>query len=147
MQDKELLDFLAARGKSAEFVTSVCTGALVLGAAGLLKGYKATTHWVARDILPLLGAEPVAERVVSDRNRTTGAGVSAGIDFGLAMAVKLKGEERAKAVQLGIEYDPQPPLKAGSPDQAGEAITGRMRETFAAFVKSAKAAAEKAAVV
>lgn len=144
MADKEILDFLRSRSQKAQYITSVCTGSLVLGAAGLLKGYKATSHWVARDVLSILGAEPVDARVVTDRNRITGGGVTAGIDFGLELAAKLNGEEQAKAIQLALEYDPQPPFKTGSPKGAGEAMTGRARERFAGFVKKAKAAAEKA---
>ncbi|MFO0823950.1 MAG: DJ-1/PfpI family protein [Gemmataceae bacterium] len=119
MEDKEVREFLAARGAKAKFVTSVCTGSLVLGAAGLLKGYKATTHWLALDALKGLGAEAVAERVVVDRNRVTGAGVTAGIDFALTLAAKLKDEKYAKAIQLMSEYDPQPPFpKDGNPKSA-----------------------------
>jgi cyclohexyl-isocyanide hydratase len=143
MSDNEVLEFLSQRGKRAEFVTSVCTGSLVLGAAGLLCGYKATSHWVACEILALLGAEPIAARVVRDRNRITSAGVTAGIDLGLDLAARLAGVESAKAVQLSMEYDPQPPLTAGSPQQAGPETTDYLREVFAPFVKSAREAAEK----
>jgi cyclohexyl-isocyanide hydratase len=118
MEDKEVLDFLSTRGSKAKFVTSVCTGSLVLGAAGLLKSYKATTHWLALDALKKFGAEPVAERVVIDRNRVTGAGVTAGIDFALTLAAKIKGEKYAKGVQLMMEYDPQPPFQSGNPKVA-----------------------------
>ncbi len=96
MTDSETLDFLARRGKTAKLVTSVCTGSLVLGAAGLLRGYKATSHWAVRDILPLLGAELVVNRVVQDRNRITAGGVTAGIDFGLRVAAQLRGEDYAR---------------------------------------------------
>lgn len=119
LEDKEVRAFVAARGAKAQFVTSVCTGALVLGAAGLLKGYKATTHWLALDALKGFGAEPVAARVVTDRNRVTGGGVTAGIDFALTLAAKLKDEKYAKAIQLMCEYDPQPPFpKDGNPKTA-----------------------------
>lgn len=119
MEDREVREFVASRGAKAKFVTSVCTGALVLGAAGLLKGYKATTHWLALESLRLLGAEPVAQRVVVDRNRVTGAGVTAGIDFGLTLAAKIKDEKYAKGIQLMMEYDPQPPFsKEGNPATA-----------------------------
>jgi cyclohexyl-isocyanide hydratase len=119
MEDKEVREFLAARGAKATYVTSVCTGSLVLAAAGLLKGYKATCHWLALDALKGLGAIPTAERVVIDRNRVTGAGVTAGIDFALTLAAKLQDEKYAKAIQLMSEYDPQPPYpKDGNPKTA-----------------------------
>lgn len=118
MADQEVRDFVASRAAGASFVTSVCTGSLLLGAAGLLKGYKATTHWLALDALRKFGATPVAERVVVDRNRVTGAGVTAGIDFALTLAARLKDEKYAKAVQLMMEYDPQPPFQSGNPKVA-----------------------------
>jgi cyclohexyl-isocyanide hydratase len=144
MEDAEVLAFLKSRAEKSDYVTSVCTGSLVLGAAGLLKGYKATCHWGARDILKVLGAEPVDERVVWDRNRVTGGGVTAGIDFGLSLAARLKDENYAKAVQLMMEYEPVPPFKAGSPASAGPELTTFMRVMFVPFLKSARAAAEKA---
>jgi cyclohexyl-isocyanide hydratase len=100
-------------------VTSVCTGSLLLGAAGLLNGYKAATHWSYYDALAATGAEPVHARVVADRNRFSGAGVTAGIDFGLTLLAGLRGEVVAKATQLAMEYDPQPPFQTGSPKNAG----------------------------
>jgi cyclohexyl-isocyanide hydratase len=109
-------------------VTSVCTGSLILGAAGLLRGYRAATHWAWRDHLALFGAEPVAERVVFDRNRVTGGGVTAGIDFALALTAAVRGEAHAKAVQLGLEYDPAPPFDAGSPEKAGERLVALVQE-------------------
>ncbi|MBI1915268.1 MAG: DJ-1/PfpI family protein [Planctomycetes bacterium] len=115
-----------------------------MGAAGLLKGYKATSHWGARDILQMLGTEPVDQRVVWDRNRVTGAGVTAGIDFGLSLAARLKDDNYAKAVQLMLEYEPVPPFKAGSPASAGPKLTNLMRVMSIPFLKSARAAAEKA---
>jgi len=118
MGDTETTDFLAARGARAAWVTSVCTGALVLGAAGLLNGYKATTHWSATDELAPLGATYTKGRWVMDRNRVTGGGVTAGIDFGLALIGELAGEEMARAVQLALEYAPQPPFKSGTPEDA-----------------------------
>mgnify|MGYP006406857619 FL=1 len=105
-------------GQSADWVTSVCTGALVLGAAGLLKGYRATTHWASHDQLAFFGAEPVKQRFVIDRNRATGGGVTSGIDFGLALAAEIRGQAHAKFIQLSIEYDPQPPFDSGTPDKA-----------------------------
>jgi cyclohexyl-isocyanide hydratase len=121
MEDKEVLDWLRERAPRAKWITSVCTGALVLGAAGLLRGYKAATHWTAMDILPILGAIPVHERVVVDRNRISGGGVTAGIDFGLVTIAQLWGQELAETIQLGNEYDPQPPFQSGNPRTASKA--------------------------
>jgi cyclohexyl-isocyanide hydratase len=122
MQDPEVLAFLADRGARAKYITSVCSGSVILGAAGLLRGYKATSHWAATDLLPLFGAEVAEGRVVTDRNRISGGGVTAGIDFGLVLLAKLRGEDVAKMTQLGMEYDPQPPFQAGSPKDAGAAM-------------------------
>lgn len=113
------LDWVRAVGREAQWVTSVCTGSLVLGAAGLLQGYRATTHWAWHDMLGPFGAEPVSARTVFDRNRVTGGGVTAGIDFALALMARIAGEDTARAVQLALEYDPAPPFAAGSPDKAG----------------------------
>ncbi|HTR62569.1 MAG TPA: DJ-1/PfpI family protein, partial [Candidatus Binataceae bacterium] len=104
MNDKEVLAFLADRGSRAKYVTSVCSGSLLLGAAGLMKGYQATSHWAARDMLTAFGAEPVNARVVVDRNRISGGGVTAGIDFGLVVLAKLRGDDAAKLTQLAMEY-------------------------------------------
>ena len=128
MHDDEALDWVRSVGSGAQWLTSVCTGSLILGAAGLLQGYRATSHWAWRDDLKLFGAEPVAERVVFDRNRVTGGGVTAGIDFALALTAKIRGERFAQAVQLGLEYDPHPPFNAGSPDVAGEELIEAVRE-------------------
>jgi cyclohexyl-isocyanide hydratase len=118
LSDPEVLDFLAARGERARYVTSVCTGALILGAAGLLQGYQATTHWAYHDLLPLVGAEPVQGRVVEDGNRITGGGVTSGIDFGLTLLARLVSEDYAQGWQLGTEYDPDPPFDSGTPEKA-----------------------------
>lgn len=118
LANDETLDFLARQGAQAQYVTSVCTGALLLGAAGLLSGYYATTHWRYLDLLEIFGATPVSTRVVEDRNRITGAGVTAGIDFGFALVARLRGEEEARRLQLGLEYDPAPPFRAGHPSVA-----------------------------
>ena len=120
--DDELLDFLRSRAQHARYITSVCSGALLLGAAGLLRGYRATTHWMSLDLLPLLGAEPVRDRVVRDGNRITGGGVTAGIDFGLAVAAELFGPATAQRIQLAIEYAPAPPFESGAPDSAPDDI-------------------------
>jgi cyclohexyl-isocyanide hydratase len=128
MRDPEILAFLKDAGSRAQYITSVCSGSLLLGAAGLMTGYKATTHWAAHDLLAGVGAVPVKARVVEDRNRFTGGGVTAGIDFGLTLLAKLRGAEAAQAVQLMLEYDPQPPFNAGSPDTAPAGIVQRVRE-------------------
>lgn len=145
MEDAEMLGFLAARAPRARWITSVCTGALVLGAAGLLRGYRAATHWTAMEVLPLLGAEPVHERVVVDRNRITGGGVTAGLDFGLAVLAKLGGDDLARLVQLGQEYDPAPPFDSGSPRKAPAAIVERFRNATARTTAERMAAARRAA--
>ena len=126
MQDADTLDFLRSQGKTAQYVTSVCTGSLILAAAGLLQGYRATCHWACHDQLAMLGVEVVPERVVVDRDRITGAGVTSGIDLGLTLLGLLCGEETAKMAQLMMEYDPQPPFNAGSPQNAGAALTTRL---------------------
>lgn len=118
MEDEETLDFLRRQAAGAEYVTSVCTGSLVLAAAGLLKGKRATCHWNALDYLAPMGAIPVSEKVVVDGNIVTGAGVTSGIDFALQLAAILEGEQVAREIQLGIEYDPAPPFNAGSPRTA-----------------------------
>ena len=131
--DDMVIDWVRGVGERATWVTSVCTGSLILGAAGLLRGYRAGCHWAQRDMLPLFGAEPVAERVVIDRNRITGGGVTAGIDFALTLTALLRGEEHAKAVQLSLEYDPAPPFDSGSPETADPALVERYRRRMAAL--------------
>ncbi len=131
MQDTDVLAFLARQGAQAKYVTSVCSGSLLLGAAGLLKGYRSACHWAFRDALPIFGAEAVAERVVRDRNRISGGGVTAGIDFGLTMAAELAGDDVAKEIQLFVEYNPAPPFTAGSPESAGPELEARVRAIFA----------------
>jgi cyclohexyl-isocyanide hydratase len=138
MNDPKVVGFLQRVGSSAHYVTSVCTGALILGAAGLLRGYRATTHWVFRDMLATLGATPVSKRVVVDRNRITGAGVTAGLDFGLRMAAMLRGDDYARMLQLMVEYDPQPPFHGGSEAKAGARVDREVRTAFAPLVASAK---------
>ena len=118
LEDDEVLDWLRTADETTTWTTSVCTGSLVLGAAGILEGKRATSHWAYRDRLRAFGAEPVAERWVVDGKVITAAGVSAGIDMALHLASELLGPEVAQAVQLGIEYDPAPPFDAGSPDKA-----------------------------
>ncbi|MBY0503788.1 MAG: DJ-1/PfpI family protein [Bryobacteraceae bacterium] len=118
MEDLEVLAFLRRQAQGARFVASVCTGALVLGAAGLLRGYRATTHWASLEFLPALGAIACADRIVVDRNRITGGGVTAGIDFALQLAAELRGEAEARLIQLQMEYNPSPPFLSGHPDVA-----------------------------
>jgi len=122
MKDKETLDFINEKAKTAKFITSVCTGSLILGAAGLLKGYKATSHWATLDVLKEFGAIPTEARIVEDRKIITGGGVTAGIDFGLSIAAKLRNRTYAEAIQLYLEYNPQPPFNAGSPKTAGKEV-------------------------
>jgi cyclohexyl-isocyanide hydratase len=118
MEDAEVLAFLRAQARGARFVTSVCTGAMVLGAAGLLRGKRATTHWASHDLLGSLGAIPTKGRVVRDGNLITGGGVTAGIDFALTVVAEIAGPAVAQGIQLQIEYAPAPPFEAGSPDTA-----------------------------
>lgn len=132
LTDKAMLRFLRERASEVSYLTSVCTGSLVLGAAGLLKGRRAATHWMSRDMLTAFGAVPVAERVVVDGNLITGGGVTAGIDFGLRVIAEVRGEAAAKAVQLGIEYDPQPPFDCGSPETADPDVVERLTSASAA---------------
>lgn len=130
LQDQEVLEFLRRQAQSARYVTSVCTGALVLGAAGLLRGFRATTHWAAVEHLAAFGAEPVQERVVVDRNRVSGGGVTAGMDFALTLVAELFGVDVAQFVQLRLEYDPRPPFTAGSPTTApADVLADYLRRT------------------
>lgn len=132
LTDVETLDFLRAQAKGARYVTSVCTGALVLGAAGLLRGKRATTHWMSHDMLAPFGAIPTKRRVVIDGAVITGGGVTAGIDFALAVAAEIAGAETAQAIQLGLEYDPHPPFDAGHPDRADATLVARVHGAAAA---------------
>jgi cyclohexyl-isocyanide hydratase len=145
MDDAETLAFLRRQAEGAAWITSVCTGSLVLGAAGLLAGYRAACHWASRDQLALLGAEPVDARVVIDRNRASGGGVTAGIDFALALVSRMTGEDVAKAIQLGIEYAPAPPFDAGTPQQAGPALVAQVATTMAPMLARRRAATQRAA--
>lgn len=127
MDNGALHEWIRAVDAHTAWTTSVCTGSLLLGAAGLLKGRRATSHWLALDQLPGLGAEPTGERVVFDGKYVTAAGVSSGIDMGLALAGRIAGDAAAQAIQLGMEYDPQPPYDAGAPDKAPAEITAALR--------------------
>lgn len=131
--DPDTLAFMADRGARAKYVTSVCSGSLILGAAGLLQGYKATSHWSCRDALSGFGAIPTDARVVRDRNRITGAGVISGLDFGLTMVAELRGQFYAECTQLVAEYDPQPPFNAGSIKTAPEKVTADMTHLLTGF--------------
>ncbi|WP_027820605.1 DJ-1/PfpI family protein [Paraburkholderia bannensis] len=135
--DPATLTFMADRGARANYVTSVCSGSLILGAAGLLKGYKATSHWSCRDALAGFGAIPTDARVVRDRNRVTGAGVTAGLDFGLMMIAELRSRFYAECTQLVSEYDPRPPFHAGSMKTAPEKVKADMIELLSGFSKQA----------
>jgi cyclohexyl-isocyanide hydratase len=126
-------------------VTSVCTGSLLLGAAGLLDGYKAASYWMVRDLLPLFGAELVKERVVVDRNRITGGGATAGLDFGLTLASAIRGADYAKMLQLTVEYDPHPPFDAGAPETAPQPVVEHLWQMRDDEIKAARAAATAAA--
>jgi len=145
MSDNITLNYLRQQAAQAQWITSVCTGSLVLGAAGLLKGYRATSHWSSIDQLALLGAEPVSQRVVRDRNRISGAGVTSGIDFALTLVAEIAGEAVAKAVQLQMEYDPEPPFTSGSPQTAPPQEVEQARAKMADFLATRRAATERAA--
>ena len=141
MEDPEVLDFLRRQAATARYVASVCTGALVLGAAGLLQGKRATTHWASHDFLASLGAIPIHGRVVRDGNIFTGGGVTAGIDFALTLVAEMCDAEVAQAIQLQIEYAPEPPFQAGSPDTAPASVLSLARN------RSATMRAERAALI
>jgi len=145
MRDRAVLEFLRHHGESARYVTSVCTGSLLLGAAGLLVGYESACHWAWRELLRPFGAIPKAERVVRDRNRFSGGGVTAGIDFGLTLAAEIAGEEVARLIQLSLEYDPEPPFDSGSPEGAGPERVERFRRTIEQSYEERRAMVEAAA--
>ncbi len=146
--DPATIDFVTAQAAGARYVTSVCTGAFVLGAAGLLRGKRATTHWVYTDLLSLVGAEYVPDRVVVDGTTITGGGVTAGLDFALTVVAHVAGPERAQSIQLSLEYDPAPPFTAGNPERAPESVrrlmtphyqsaAERMRDALSSAVRKA----------
>lgn len=143
LDDERLLGFLRLHGAHARYVTSVCSGALLLGAAGLLRGYRATTHWLSLDLLRHFGAEPVDERVVVDRNRITGGGVTAGIDFALVVASELFGTDVAQRIQLAIEYRPAPPFESGSPHTAPDEVREAVRRASAATLARRRSIIER----
>ena len=145
LNDEETLGFVRRQASEARYVTSVCTGSLVLGAAGLLRGKRATTHWMSLSMLAAFGCEPAAERVVVDGNVITGGGVTAGIDFVLTVAGELFGAEAARRIQFGIEYDPQPPFDAGTPERADASVVAAVRDAAAARQGEREAAIRRAA--
>ena len=135
LQDAETLNFVRGQAKNSRYVTSVCTGALLLGAAGLLRGKRATTHWLAHDFLSSFGAIPVHERIVRDGNLITAGGVTAGIDFGLTVIAELLGQTEAEAVQLSIEYTPAPPFQSGCPQNASAQVLEIVKQRMSASRK------------
>jgi cyclohexyl-isocyanide hydratase len=135
MHDESMLQWLARQGQGAVWVTSVCSGSLLLGAAGLLRGYRAASHWNYREYLEKFGALPDPARVVHDRNRITGGGVTAGIDFALQVVATIHGEQEAKDIQLMLEYAPQPPFASGTPEEAGSEAVVRVKARLASAVK------------
>jgi cyclohexyl-isocyanide hydratase len=143
--DNEVLDFIRRIARDARYVTSVCTGSLVLGAAGLLRGKRAASHWASRHLLAEFGAEPVAERVVVDGTTISGGGVTAGIDFGLRVVAEIHGQAVAEGIQLGVEYAPAPPFNAGSPDTAPPALVATVRERMAPMLRERTALVKRAA--
>jgi cyclohexyl-isocyanide hydratase len=145
INDAEMLDFLRRQAAGAKYITSVCTGSLVLGAAGLLQGYRAATHWTAMEFLSAFGATPTKTRVCVDRNRVTGGGVTAGIDFALTLVSILLDRQTAKAIQLSLEYNPAPPFNAGSPDTAPPEILALLKEKIAPAQARRSAAIDRAA--
>ena len=144
VEDRETLEFVRRQAGGARYVTSVCTGAFVLGAAGLLQGRRATTHWAYTDLLPLVGAVHERARIVRDGSTITAGGVTSGIDFGLGMVAELAGETVARSIQLGIEYDPAPPFDAGHPDRAPDAIKAMLASRYESSRKAYRASLERA---
>lgn len=145
MEDEETLDFLRRQAEKANWITSVCTGSLVLAAAGLLDGYRAACHWASMDQLAFFGVTPVDERVVFDRNRVTGGGVTAGIDFALSLVAKMRGEELARAIELMMEYDPEPPFTGGSPRSAEPEFVAKMHRQMEPFLAPRREVSERVA--
>jgi len=142
LEDKETMDFVTECATKADYLTSVCTGSLILAKTGLLKGKRATSHWATLDVLKDFGLEPVNERVVTDGNLITGGGVTAGIDFGLTVLAALRGENYAKAVQLQMEYAPAPPFNSGTPETAPPAITKSLRAMGEPVISKARLSAK-----
>jgi cyclohexyl-isocyanide hydratase len=143
LEDVEFIEFLQQQAKNARYVTSVCTGSLILAAAGLLQGYQAACHWLFREQLAMFGIEVIDARVVIDRNRITGGGVTAGIDFALQVVAQLCGETTAQSIQLMLEYNPAPPFNSGSPATANPAIIDRVKQFGKPLVDATTIAIEK----
>ena len=146
MSDRETVEFVRGQGSNAKYVTSVCTGAFVLGVAGLLRGQRATTHWAYTDLLSLVGATFEKARVVKDGNVITAGGVTSGIDFGLSVVAEIAGEMTARTIQLGIEYDPAPPFDSGHPDRAPAAVKSALSSRYEKAYLALRAGIEQAAI-
>lgn len=145
MEDEEVLSWVKKHAAGAECVFSVCTGALICGAAGLLKGRRATTHWTAFELLPIFGAIPVNERVVEDGNMVFAAGVTSGIDGALRVAARLRGDEVAQGIQLYMQYAPEPPFNSGTPETAPASVLGTIKKAAAAITEQRRKTAERVA--
>ena len=145
MDDEEILDWIRRQARGAKCVFSVCTGALICGAAGLLEGRRATTHWAAFHLLPYFGAIPANERVVAEDGLTSTAGVTAGIDGALRLAARLRGEEEAQAIQLFLQYAPEPPFACGSPETASPELTQRVSQSVQAITERREQTAKRVA--
>lgn len=144
ISDRETVDFVRAQASHAKYITSVCTGAFVLGIAGLLKGRRVTTHWAYTSLLPLVGAIYKKARIVKDDNLITAGGVTAGIDFALSVVAEIAGEMTARAIQLGIEYDPAPPFDSGHPDRASAAVKSALFDRYEKANSALHAAIDRA---
>ncbi len=145
MEDEEVLAFLRNQAAGARWITSICTGSLLLAAAGLLTGYKATCHWMSLDQLEQFGVQPMADRVVVDRNRITGGGVTSGLDFAFTVLATLRGDDVAKAIQLMLEYDPAPPFESGHPRVASKELVERVRTSAAPMLTHRRTVSARAA--
>lgn len=144
--DQETIDFVRRQASHAKYVTSVCTGAFILGVAGVLRGRRATTHWAFTELLPLVGATHEKARIVRDGNVITAGGVTSGIDFGLSVVAEIAGEQTAQAIQLGIEYDPTPPFSCGHPDRAPAGLTqGLLASRYGKLTSAFRAGLEQIA--
>jgi cyclohexyl-isocyanide hydratase len=147
IRDRETIAFVRRQAGTAKYVTSVCTGAFVLGIAGLLKGRRATTHWAYTDLLSLVGATYEKARVVKDGNVITAGGVTSGIDFGLSVVAEIAGETTARAIQLGVEYDPAPPFDSGHPDRASAAVKSALSDRYERARSTLRAGIEQTAML
>jgi cyclohexyl-isocyanide hydratase len=143
--DRETIDFVRSQARQAKYVTSVCTGAFILGAAGILRGRRATTHWAFADLLPLVGATHQKARIVKDGNVITAGGVTSGIDFGLSVIAEIAGEDVAKTIQLGVEYDPAPPFNCGHPDRASPGIAESLANRYGPMTAAYRSGLEQIA--